>query len=178
LPPLPWKLAAGSNGVIHVTMNLAGKGGTIIKTVTVVTDKGTKHLLVRTTIEPLPTSTAMAPGTREQNQMLAMADRQMVFRGECANCHAEPAKGKLGKDLYAAVCGVCHDAPHRANMVPDLKVAKQERDAAYWRNWIRDGRPGSLMPAFTVAAGGNLTDEQIGSLVEHLRKTLPARLAK
>jgi mono/diheme cytochrome c family protein len=175
LPPMPWQLPPGSNGVINVNMNVTGKSGTVIKTVSVATDKGTKHLLVRTTILPLPSATAMAPGSREQNQMLALADRQAVFKGDCATCHAEPAKGKLGHDLYAAVCGVCHEAEHRASMVPDLKIAKQERNAEYWRNWITSGKQGSLMPAFAIAQGGILTDEQINSLVDHLSKTMPSK---
>ena len=174
LPPMPWKLDPGSNGLINVNMNLAGRSGTVIKTVSVATDKGTKHLLVRTTIEPMSTSSSLPPGTREQNLMMAMADRQTVFRSNCASCHGEPAKGRLGKELYAAVCGICHEADHRANMVPDLKVARQPRNADYWRNWITNGRQGSLMPAFAIAAGGILTDEQINSLVEHLNKTMPA----
>ena len=54
LPPLPWKLTPGTNGVIPVTMNLAGKSGVVFKTVTVNTDKGTKSLIVKVTIEPPP----------------------------------------------------------------------------------------------------------------------------
>jgi len=175
LPPMPWKIDSGSNGVINVNMNLAGKNGTVIKSVSVVSDKGTKHLLVRTTIMPLQSSTAMADGSREQNQMLALADRQSVFKGDCASCHAEPAKGTQGAELYTAVCGVCHEAEHRASMVPDLKIAKQERNAEYWHNWIKDGKQGTLMPAFAVNSGGILTDEQIASLVNYLLKTMPTK---
>lgn len=175
LPPMPWKLDPGSNGVINVNLNLAGKGGTVIKTVSVASDKGTKHLLVRTTILPLPTTTGMAPGSREQNMMLARADHQAVFKGDCASCHAEPAKGLAGKELYAAVCGICHEATHRASSVPDLHVAKQERNTEFWRNWITNGKVGSMMPGFALPAGGILTDEQITSLVEYLEKTMPAK---
>lgn len=178
LPPMPWVLPAGSNGVISINMNLAGKGGTVIKSVTVSTDKGTKNLLVRTTILPVQTAAAMATGAREQNQALALADRQAVFKGDCATCHVEPAQGKMGAALYTAACGVCHEAEHRATMVPDLKVAKQERNAEYWRNWISNGKQGSLMPAFAVTAGGILTGEQIASLVDHLVKTMPAKPTK
>lgn len=177
LPPMPWQIPPGSNEVLNINMNLAGKGGTVIKSVTFSTDHGTKNLLVRTTILPLQSAAGMAAGAREQNQMLALADRQAVFKGDCATCHAEPAKGKLGAELYTAVCGVCHEAEHRASMVPDLKVAKQERNAEYWRNWITNGKQGSLMPAFAVSQGGILTEEQITSLVEHLHKTMPSRPA-
>jgi mono/diheme cytochrome c family protein len=175
LPPLPWKIEPGSNGVINVDMNIAGKSGTVIKSVSVETDQGTKHLIVRATILPLPSATAMEAGARERNQMLAQVDRQMVFKGDCASCHVEPGKGKKGPELYTAVCGVCHEAEHRSTMVPDLKVAKQERNAEYWRNWINKGKQGSLMPAFALDQGGIFSNEQIELLVEHLMKTMPAQ---
>ncbi len=175
VPPMPWVIAAGANASFAVNMNLAGKFGTIPKVVTFATDKGTKHLQVRTTILPMPATAGMAPGSREQNQQMALADRQAVFKGDCARCHAETAKDKLGKELYVAVCGVCHDAEHRATMVPDLHIAKTDRNEDYWRNWIANGRQGSLMPAFALPAGGVLSDGQIASLVEYLAKNLPSK---
>lgn len=175
VPPMPWVIESGKSGQFAVNMNLAGKNGTVIKTVTVATDKGTKHLLVRTTILPLPTAAQMAPGSREVNQRLALADRQAVFKGDCATCHADVAKNKTGKELYVAVCGVCHEAEHRASMVPDLRIAKQERNEEYWRNWVSNGKQGSLMPAFALPAGGILSDEQITSLVEYLSKNMSSK---
>jgi hypothetical protein len=52
LPEQPWKLAPGTNGLIHATMNVAGKIGTTAKTLTVNSDKGQKVLIVRTTVLP------------------------------------------------------------------------------------------------------------------------------
>jgi mono/diheme cytochrome c family protein len=175
LPTMPWTIPPGSNDVLNLNMNLMGKAGTVVKSVTVQTDKGMKNLLVRCTILQLQSSTAMASGMREQNQVLALADPQAIFKGDCASCHVEPARGKLGGELYTAACGICHEAEHRASTVPDLKVAKQERNAEYWRNWITSGKQGTMMPAFAATKGGFLTDEQIGSLVEHLMKTMPTK---
>lgn len=175
LPPMPWKIDAGSSSNIHVNVNLAGKSGTVIKTVAFATDKGTKHLLVRTTIQPAPANVAMAPGMREQNQQLALSDRQAVFRGDCARCHADVAKGKQGKELYLAACGVCHEAEHRATMVADLHIPKQERNEEYWRNWITNGKQGSLMPAFAISEGGILDEAQVASLVDYLMKNMPTK---
>lgn len=175
VPPMPWVIGPGKDASFDVNMTLAGKNGTVIKTVTFATDKGTKHLLVRTTIEPMTTAAAMAPGSREVNQRMAQADRQAVFRGDCASCHADVAKGKQGKELYVAACGVCHEAEHRASMVPDLHIAKQERNEEYWRNWITNGKAGSLMPAFALPAGGILDEAQIASLVDYLAKNMPAK---
>jgi cytochrome c553 len=177
LPAMPWVIPPGSNDVLNINMNLLGKSGTVIKSVTVQTDHGIKNLLVRTTILPMQSTSGMTAGGREQNQMLALQDRQAVFKGDCASCHAEPAKGKHGPELYTAACGVCHDAEHRASSVPDLKIAKQERNAEYWRNWIASGKLGTMMPAFAVSDGGILTDEQITSLVEHLMKAMPTKPA-
>lgn len=174
LPPLPWVIAPGTAGSFEVNMDLRGKMGTVIKTITFGTDKGTKHLLVQTTITPMPTTAGMVPGSRERNQQMAAADRQAVFRGDCASCHANTTN-KLGKELYTSVCGVCHEAEHRATSVPDLKVARIERNDDYWRNWIRNGRAGSMMPAFAQSAGGILDDAQVASLVEYLAKTMPAK---
>ena len=69
VPPMPWVIAPGTNASFAVNMNLAGRNGTVIKTVTVASDKGTKHLLVRTTILPTATPTAaIATGSHGQNQ--------------------------------------------------------------------------------------------------------------
>jgi len=51
-PPLPWIIAPGERGRIGVTVNLAGKDGTFIKSTLVTTDKGSKWLLFKVTISP------------------------------------------------------------------------------------------------------------------------------
>lgn len=174
LPAQPWFLAPGSNGEIHVTMNILNKSGRITKIVTVNSDKGSKMLLVNTTILP-GTGSAGAMGDRERNQQIATADRQAVFRGDCARCHAQPAQNKYGKDLYVAACGVCHESDHRATMVQNLHAIPQETNADFWRNWITNGKTGTLMPAFAQAQGGPLSDAQIGSLVQYLVVAIPSK---
>ena len=178
LPESPWHLAPGANGQISATMNLAGKSGTSVKTLTVNSDKGTKVLFVQATI--IPADAAAPPMTamdREANQKLAIADRQGVFKADCARCHAEPAKGKLGQPLYAAVCGICHEAEHRATMVTDLHSLAYPTPPEVWKNWIAHGKPGGMMPAFAIAEGGILTDEQIASLVNYLVTAIPSKPA-
>src|SRR3984957_20553751 len=115
MPSKPWHLAANSNGVINVGVNLAGKSGTLFKWVDV--SYGSNTRTRRNLKVNMPSDPVMA---RSQNQEKAKADRQAVFKGDCAKCHATPAAGKLGKDLYAAACGFCHDANPRASAVPDL----------------------------------------------------------
>ncbi|HLP76271.1 MAG TPA: DUF1573 domain-containing protein, partial [Candidatus Paceibacterota bacterium] len=179
LPEQPWKLMPGTNGEIHVTMNLLGKVGLVPKTVTINTDKGSKVLFVKSNILPPPAPTQMITGDREANQKAALADRQAVFHGDCAKCHTESkdkaGNDKFGRDLYASVCSVCHEAEHRAAMVPSLRAIPQQTNAEFWRNWVSQGKPGTLMPAFSVKQGGILTDTQIESLVNFLVEAFPSR---
>jgi mono/diheme cytochrome c family protein len=167
LPSQPWKLNAGERGEFAVDMDLRGKSGVLMKSVSVEATTGVKHLIIKTVI---PSVTGMSPDLAERvrNQQLALADRQAVFKGECVLCHVQPAVDKLGGELYTAACGICHDSTHRATMVPDLRALNKPTDEAYWTTWITQGKPGSLMPAFAQNMGGPLTDEQIKSLVQHL----------
>lgn len=164
----PWKLAPGTNGVIPLTMNLAGKSGTVFKSATVLTDKGQKMLTVKANMTPPLTM----GDDREKNRLTAAANRQAVFKGDCAKCHVEPVIGQMGKVLYDKACGICHEAVHRATMVTDLRT-KVPSNAEYWKFNIVHGKPGTLMPAFSQTEGGPLSDVQIASLVEYLVKDYP-----
>lgn len=172
LPSKPWHLAAHSNGVINVGVNLAGKSGTLFKWVDVFyASNATKRLNLKVVLPE-------APGVaRTRNQEMAKADRQAVFKGDCAKCHIpeknKDGSDKMGKDLYAATCGVCHEATPRATMVPDLHALNHSTDLIYWKVWISGGKPGTLMPAFSKKEGGPLTDEQIDSLAEVMLKSFP-----
>ena len=95
------------------------------------------------------------------------------FSLDCVRCHVTPAKDamghdKMGPDLYTAVCGICHEAEHRATMVPDLHVFKHPDTRDYWNQIIADGKLNSLMPAFSFKSGGILNEQQISSLVDYL----------
>src|SRR4051812_32529412 len=180
LPEQPWRLQPGTNGPINVTVNLAGKSGTVVKSVTVDSTAGVKSLLVKVHI-PTPASQPLASGSidmnRMQNMQMAMADRQAVFKGDCAKCHAEPTKGLLGARLYEKGCAICHDAEHRASTVPDLKNLNHPTSPDHWRTWIASGKINSMMPGFAKALGGPLDDPQIESLVKYLTITIPNKPA-
>ena len=167
LPSTPWVLAPGDSGTLDFTMDMTGKSGKVTKTATIASTAGPFILTLSSTAPP-PDPTVMRAGDRTKNLQVAAADRQAVFRNDCATCHVHPATGKTGKVLFDAACGVCHDAEHRASMVPTLRDPKRATDANYWSKWISEGREGSLMPAFALNRGGILTDEQIGSLVAYL----------
>jgi len=180
IPATPWQLKPGDSGDIQVAMDLRGKFGVLTKSIFVDSSQGLRTLTV---ISRLPNSLPMAANMRPQpgnlmndrtrNQMLAQANRQAVFQGDCRKCHAEPAYGKTSEKLYTAVCGVCHESIHRATMVSDLHAPKVPRNRDFWKTWITHGKPGTLMPAFAITEGGPLTDQQIDSLAEFLDRTFP-----
>lgn len=181
LPSQPWKLAPKTAGNFTATMQLAGTppGESKTKKLTVGADKGIKELNVTTRVLP-----DMSTGDARTNAMkMATADRQAVFKGDCMQCHADTSKDSAGNDkfgegLYASVCGVCHESERRATFVPDLHHLKEPTSAEFWRAWITNGKPGSLMPAFAKSEGGILNSEQIDSLVKYLSVTIPAQPAK
>ena len=193
LPPLPdqpFVLSPGSNVSVGVTMDLRGKMGAVTKTLRVESSAGFKPLLVRANIPPGANPAAATPhgapailhvapavpnvmGDRAKNIQSALADRQAVFKGDCAKCHVDQGVGKLGKELYMADCAICHDAEHRAAMVTDLRVPREPRDLAYWQKWITEGKTGTMMPAFAAAHGGPLTQEQVDSLTVYLYANFP-----
>jgi mono/diheme cytochrome c family protein len=178
LPQQPWHIGPGTNGPIKVTVNLAGKSGTIVKTVTVDSTAGVKSLLVKVNIPtPTPIQPALVNASnvdRTRNMQLALADRQAALKNDCAKCHVEPAVGKMGKELYAGACSICHNAEHRASMVPDLQNLNKPTSPEYWKQFIADGsKPGTLMPAFAKEHGGFFTEEQVTSLVDYLVKDFP-----
>ncbi len=180
LPTTPWRIPAGSNGTFGVTVDLRGKYGVFTKLVTLDTSQGQKILSVKMNLPAAP-SGANRPGgvldSRTRNMQAALKDRQTVFKNDCARCHALPAAGRHGEPLYEAVCAICHDSPHRASMVPDLKTLKVTPTSEVWRAMIAHGKVNTLMPGFSKALGGPLSEEQIESLVQYLTHYYPPRAA-
>jgi mono/diheme cytochrome c family protein len=172
VPELPWTLEPGARGEFAVALDARGKRGTVRKSVVLNTTAGAKSLSVRAVIERAAGRTADSDSPlmddRERNMEIALADRFAIFKGDCASCHAAPAKGKMGVTLYMAVCGICHDSPNRATMVPDLRTLPHPADRDHWLRWISFGRHGSLMPAFAESEGGPLSEAQIDSLADYL----------
>ena len=176
----PLKIAPGATGSIPVTMKVAGKTGTIRKTVTVYTDQGKRVLTIQAKIpfaNEQSTQGALVPpkarggeGKMSVDVMrsAAAADRQSVFKGDCASCHVAPGVGKYGKELYTRACGICHEDENRASMVKDLRKVGNPSDTGFWRSRIEKGVAKTLMPAFSETEGGPLSAVQIESLVDYL----------
>lgn len=169
MPSQPWHLLPHTGGEVKVSVNLFGKSGTFDKTVGVYfADSNTPPKFLRVTVK-MPNRQVM----RDQNSKLAQADRQAVFKGDCAVCHAEPAKSVSGHALYRQVCGICHDARPRASAVPDLHLINHPTDYDYWRTNIANGKPGTMMPAFAAGQGGPLSDAQIDDLARDCLRAMP-----
>ncbi len=171
LPAKPWILAPGAVGTLHVRMNVVGRFGLVTKVVAVETSHGTNLLTVRARIPLTPAPFNVSP--RITDMAAAKKDPQTIFRDGCAACHAHPTIGRKGQELFVKACGICHQAEHRAEMVPDLAQIPRSKDAAYWRGIIVHGKPGTIMPAFAAAEGGILDPGQVDSLVEYLVRAYP-----
>jgi len=126
---------------MEVAVELTAKWGAFTKTIAVETKSETNLLMIMVNV--------LEPDARGKNRIVAFTDRQAVFKGDCASCHLQPAVGKMGADLYRSICTICHEAEHRAEMVPDLAHLKVPTDTKYWEQSLRIGKPGSLMPAFS-----------------------------
>ena len=104
-----------------------------------------------------PVKIQLTEEERAKGVAAAKIDRQAIFKGDCASCHAKNVQGKYAKDLFDSVCSVCHDAEQRASVVPDLHALKVPTNEEFWRTWIAHGKPGSLMPAFASAEAARST---------------------
>lgn len=77
---------------------------------------------------------------------------QQLFAANCAVCHGNRGQGGVGLKL---------DVP--ANRPTNESQATQRTE--YLTRTLTNGRPGTYMPAWAVANGGPLNEEQIGALV-------------
>ena len=177
VPACPWILPPGTNTAIRVNVNLAGKRGMVPKSVEFTTDRGRMALMVIVNIAPEPPPRPLTDMERAQGVAVSKIDRQAVFKGDCASCHAKNLPGKYGQQLFASTCAICHEADPRASMVPDLHNLKDPTNEEFWRAWITSGKAGTLMPAFATAQGGPLTDMQIASLAAWLNVSIPSHAA-
>ena len=180
-PDLPWVLNPNDGDRINLSINLKGKRGTLTKSVSVYSTAGRKYLtfkvhLSNPTVDGKNGKLAkMTMSDRLRNMQIAAKDRQAVFKNNCKSCHYDAALNKKGEDLFVAACGICHETPNRATMVPDLSIAKAgiKRDEAYWNLWITHGKAGTLMPAFHSGQGGPLTNDQIKDLSSYMVQRFP-----
>ncbi len=84
----------------------------------------------------------------------------VLYKQNCSACHGE--NGRNGPALNM-------DNPMYYGLVTDVQI----------KNYVTNGGPGGLMPAFGTSAGGLITDEQINAIVTGMRQrwARPAMLA-
>jgi mono/diheme cytochrome c family protein len=157
---LPGKLLPGEAGQMEVNVDLRDRSEPFKQTISIETSAGTDQVTMDI---KTPELTA-----RERDQRAAFADRQAVFKGDCVRCHLRPALGKPIGEQCKVLCGTCHDSTRRDKTVPELAVSEKTADKAYWEQWVRRGKPGTFMPAFSKQFGGPLTEDQIESLIAYL----------
>ena len=161
LPTNPWVLAPGASGPITASVELGGEEEEeLIRTLTVWTSVGVWDLTLEISVTnpPRRADTPLTETERNAATAKATADPRAIFKGDCAACHADKARGLLGQELYAASCGICHDSPKRPAFVPALRGLKPQADLDYWKGIITHGKPKTLMPGFAASEGGPLTE--------------------
>ena len=175
IPALPWMIGVGVSGQIPITVNIGGRTGVLFKSVFIATERGSQTLQLRINVQPAVVPT-LSDADRINGMNIAKMDRQAVFKGDCITCHAKNVQGKYSKNLYDNVCAVCHEAANRASMVPDLHNLKVPTNNDFWQTWIKFGKAGSFMPAFSSTQGGPLSDMQIASLAAYLTTAIPSKV--
>lgn len=108
------------------------------------------------------------------HEKMAVKDPLVLFQGECATCHVDKGKGRVGKDLFVADCAMCHGLNGEGvlDIAPSLLTRnyKDEATLAHVRDVIANGSKNSPeMPPFGQVKGGPLNEEEVESLVRYLK---------
>jgi mono/diheme cytochrome c family protein len=168
LPVLPWFIPAGASGRFSLTVSLPGKARRRIETAILMTDQGLQEIFFNVNILP-PTVPARSGAERQRDREIAKVNRQAIFHGDCVMCHAQPGRAQEdGKALYYTACAICHESKNPASRISDLFAIKTPTNVTFWLDWINHGKPDSLMPAFSTADGGPLSETQIANLARFL----------
>jgi len=94
------------------------------------------------------------------------ASARSIFKGKCAACHFDPARGKVkGADIYRAVCAMCHGPGREGVSGPSLRY-HHDRNALL--KVIAEGAGSQHMPGFAISRGGPLTGKQLVALAQWL----------
>ena len=103
----------------------------------------------------------------QANAHLDVSSRS-IFKGKCAACHFDTAKGKVkGSALYGAVCSMCHGAKAEGMSGPSLR---HHNDTSVLADLIAHGTGSHHMPGFALDQGGPLNEKQILALSEWLSR--------
>ena len=156
----------GGSGSLEITFDPAGLSGSIRKSLAVRTnERSERRTLLEIMATVIPVERKVEEGTHPPTA------GQSLLIGSCAGCHAAPAAGRTGADLYAAVCAMCHGDNATGGLAPSLREQDYlaSRDDVELHGYITYGSANPKMPGFSALMGGPLSEPQIDSLVELLR---------
>ncbi len=149
----------GESSVVEASYTTSGKFGHTQKEIKVFSN------------DPRSPHSLMITGTVTEASHPMKATGEFLFAGSCAECHAKPAKGKQGKELYDAACFMCHDLPQSKgkNMIASDQNSLAQILKSDLKRMIANGLKGTSMPGFATKHGGPLSKDQIQSLVDYIQ---------
>ena len=124
------------------------------KTVSITTDDASSPVI------DVPVSATVVEGA----SLSATEFGAVLFSSPCSECHSVPAGTLTGRELWDAVCVMCHEE----GSVAPLQLSA-DTDARELERAIAEGRDGTGMPAYADHRGGPLSAEQVTGLVEFMR---------
>lgn len=166
------EIPPGGRGALEVTFDPSGQHGTVRKTLAVTSNDPTEPsvlLTIRAYVE------VVAPPEPEPGAHPPTGGQSLLM-GDCATCHAEPAAGKTAEPLWSAICAMCHGSEAQgADHGPSLRSPDylSTRDDEELSIAIAYGTSNPRMPGFAELMGGPLSEEQVRSLVELVRRWGP-----
>lgn len=163
LVPSAKSIPAGGKVIVSVLSDLTGKRGAITKDVVAKFKKDGKSYTREFTLNFKVRKDIKAHGTQK---LL----KDVLFNEKCGSCHAVPAKGKYGKDLFKAICIFCHGENAQGAFGISFTNVNYYKsfDKEKVRKVITHGMPQGEMPGFSKEHGGPLDHEQIESLIKFL----------
>lgn len=149
---------------VDVASDLTGKRGVIVKNIVANFDHGGTK-----------TEKRLSLTFKVQKNIAAHSGHNLqdvLFDRKCGACHAKPAAGKMGRELFVAVCAFCHGENAQGAMATGFtRVKYYDRfDPERIRAIIADGTDGKEMPGFSQAHGGPLDSTQIDSLIDYFKE--------
>jgi mono/diheme cytochrome c family protein len=162
----------GGSGALEVTFDPSDQHGTVRKTLGVTSNDPTEPsvlLTIRARVE------VVAPPEPEPGAH-PRTGGQSLLMGDCATCHAEPAAGKTAEPLWSAICAMCHGSEGQGTEHgPSPRAADyfSTHDDEQLTVAIAYGTANPRMPGFAELMGGPLSEEQVRSLVELVRRWGP-----
>jgi hypothetical protein len=142
-------------GRIQATVRTDGKEGPITKTIQVKTNDPLRPLIV------LKLKAEVKDPFHE-----GISKPGNLFHEPCRRCHVDRGIGKRGGHLFSADCLMCHSRGKDAKPLASLRKLPRDRI----KKGIEDGVSDTMMPGFSSRSGGPLTNVQIRSLIEYIKR--------